>query len=147
VKLNGEQALSKGFSERMESAEKVLADPKIAATGTSVTQSLNSSLPYIGNSLISADRQQLEQAEQNFINAQLRRESGAAISPSEFANARKQYFPQIGDGEAVLKQKAENRRQVIQAMKQSASPYPLPAAGGTSIDDLKKKFNITPVNP
>jgi hypothetical protein len=38
--------------------------------------------------------QSQKQAEQNFINAILRKESGAAISPSEYKNAEKQYFPQ-----------------------------------------------------
>ena len=51
-----------------------------------------------------------EQAERNFVNAILRPESGAAISESEFANARNQYFPKIGDTPEVIKQKAENRR-------------------------------------
>jgi len=35
-----------------------------------------------------------EQAKKNFVNAVLRLESGAVISPSEFTNADKQYFPQ-----------------------------------------------------
>jgi hypothetical protein len=33
--------------------------------------------------------QQQEQAERNFINAVLRKESGAAIAPSEFMSAQK----------------------------------------------------------
>src|SRR5690606_20051733 len=45
-----------------------------------------------------------EQAERNFINAVLRRESGAAIADSEFENARMQYFPQPGDGPEVIEQ-------------------------------------------
>ncbi len=51
----------------------------------------------------------LEQAERNFINALLRRESGAAIADTEFESASKQYFPQAGDTPAVLKQKKDNR--------------------------------------
>jgi hypothetical protein len=39
----------------------------------------------------------------------LRRESGAAISPSEFDSAEKQYFPQIGEGEKQRAQKKANR--------------------------------------
>jgi hypothetical protein len=49
------------------------------------------------------------QAERNFVNAVLRRESGAAISPTEFDSAAKQYFPQPGDSQAVLAQKKANR--------------------------------------
>lgn len=67
---------------------------------------------YLPNILKSSDRQQLEQAEKNFLNAVLRRESGAVISPSEFANGAKQYFPQPGDTTEVLAQKKSNREMV-----------------------------------
>lgn len=39
--------------------------------------------------------QQYEQAKTNFVNAVLRRESGAKISDEEFDSAEKQYFVQI----------------------------------------------------
>jgi len=61
------------------------------------------------------------QASQNFINAQLRRESGAAIAPTEYENARKQYLPVAGDTPEVLRQKAENRRIVLEGLKQSSN--------------------------
>lgn len=64
----------------------------------------------------SAGQQQVEQARRDFINAVLRRESGAAIASSEFANADKQYFPQPGDSPAVITQKQQNRRLAIQGL-------------------------------
>lgn len=64
----------------------------------------------------SASQQQVEQAQRDFLNAVLRQESGASISPSEFDNARKQYFAQPGDDKATLAQKAENRRTAIAGM-------------------------------
>lgn len=64
----------------------------------------------------SDELKQQEQAERNFINATLRRESGAAISPSEFDSARLQYFPQPGDPVQVLAQKKQNRATAIQGM-------------------------------
>lgn len=57
----------------------------------------------------SPGQQQVEQSQRDFVNAVLRRESGAAISNQEFDNARKQYFPQPGDSEAVIAQKRQNR--------------------------------------
>jgi hypothetical protein len=51
------------------------------------------------------------------VNAVLRRESGAVISPEEFANAERQYFPQIGDSRPVIEQKARNRRAAIEGMR------------------------------
>ncbi len=58
--------------------------------------------------------QEINQAQRNFINAVLRRESGAAIAPSEFKNARKQYFPQPFDSAKTLALKSQNRNTVIQ---------------------------------
>lgn len=65
---------------------------------------------------------QQEQAERNFITATLRKESGASISPSEFATAEKQYFPRAGDTPEVLAQKKANRQQVLEGMKVGAGP-------------------------
>jgi hypothetical protein len=64
----------------------------------------------------SPGQQQAEQAQRDFLNAVLRRESGAAISPSEFTSASKQYFPQAGDSDEVLAQKARNRQIAVQTM-------------------------------
>lgn len=61
-----------------------------------------------------------QQAERSFVNAILRRESGAAIAPSEFASAEKQYFPQPGDDALVLEQKRRNRAVAIASMKAEA---------------------------
>lgn len=48
---------------------------------------------------------QFVQAETNLITAILRRESGAAIAPDEFVDARKVYIPQPGDDATTLAQK------------------------------------------
>jgi len=64
--------------------------------------------------------QAFDQATRNWINAILRRESGAVISQSEFTEARKQYIPQPGDKPAALKQKEEHRKLVMESFKQSA---------------------------
>jgi hypothetical protein len=63
-------------------------------------------VPYMFKS---DEYKQIEQAQRDFINATLRRESGAAIAPSEFENAQLQYFPQPGDTPEVVKQKQRNR--------------------------------------
>lgn len=83
----------------------------------------------------SEDFKLYEQAERNFINATLRRESGAAIADSEFENARKQYLPQPGDTQAVLDEKARNRAIVRQGLSREAGNAleadPLDSAFGT----------------
>ncbi len=64
--------------------------------------------------------QQFQQAEKNYINSVLRRESGAAIAESEFKNARGQYIPQPGDSPAVLAQKRNNRLLVQESFRKAA---------------------------
>ena len=68
---------------------------------------------FLPNSMKSADRQLIEQANRNFINATLRRESGAAISPSEFDSANAQYLPQPFDKPPALAEKSKNRQLVL----------------------------------
>jgi len=77
---------------------------------------------FLENWLLSSDYQKFDQARRDFINAQLRRESGAVISSEEFDNANKQYFPQPGDPPELLEQKRLNRKTVIDGMKRSAGP-------------------------
>lgn len=64
----------------------------------------------------SATQQKVEQAQRNFINAVLRRESGAVISDGEFANAALQYFPQINDDEATIELKRQSRQRATELM-------------------------------
>jgi len=70
----------------------------------------------------SGEQQQVEQARRNFISAVLRKESGAAIAPSEYANEEKKYFPQIGDTQKTIDQKQEARRLAIKALEAQAGP-------------------------
>jgi hypothetical protein len=76
--------------------------------------------------------QRAEQAQRNFVNAILRQESGAVISPSEFENAKQQYFPQPGDTPALIAQKAANRKTAIAGLSRSAGPSYAPAAAPNS---------------
>jgi hypothetical protein len=76
--------------------------------------------------------QRQSQAELNFVNAVLRKESGAAISQSEYDNAAKQYFPRPGDTAATLAQKAKNRQTAIQTMIRASGGAFQPPSGGSA---------------
>ena len=67
-------------------------------------------------------QQSTDQARRNFVTAVLRKESGAAISPSEFDNEAKKYFPQPGDSNLVVKQKQDARELAIKALEVQAGP-------------------------
>lgn len=130
--LNEGQAKANLFGARMAEAHKALTELEAGGTlrpGTmkGIAEGAASLTPFLGDKLAdkagsamnwtqSAKQQQVEQARRDFINAILRRESGAVIADSEFANADKQYFPQIGDSPAVIAQKQQNRLLAIQGL-------------------------------
>ena len=119
------------FGSRMFAADNILRrlEKKGETTGSIIKQGAES-LPVIGgaagmaaNYLASGDQQLVEQAQRDFINAILRRESGAVIADSEFANARRQYFGQPGDSPATLAQKQANRALAIKGMETEAGRH------------------------
>lgn len=120
-----EQAKAAGYAQRIQDAQGVfsgLTDKgyhrEAAGKDTALT-----SLPLVGGllkPLASGEYKQQEQAERNFVNAILRRESGSAIAPSEFESAEKQYFPRVGDTPEVLAQKDQNRNSALRSLKLEA---------------------------
>lgn len=122
--LNDTQAKALLFGSRMQEADKILetltgkyspaaVNAKVAAGEAPL---IGGAAGMIGNALLSEEGQQAEQAQRDFINAVLRRESGAVISAPEFANAAKQYFPQPNDKPATLEQKKKNRQLAIRGL-------------------------------
>lgn len=118
------QAKANLFGSRMLEADRILnelegkysplaVNAKVAAAEVPLVGGLAG---WAGNAMLGDSGQQAEQAQRDFINAVLRRESGAVISEPEFKNAAKQYFPQQGDSKAVLDQKRRNRQLAIQGM-------------------------------
>lgn len=121
-KQTGDQANAAIYARRMAEAEKTLARSDIQKALMSRQQIAQEAIPIVGNSLVSKEYQMADQAKRDFINAVLRRESGAAIAQSEFDNANKQYFPQPGDADEVLRQKARNRQIAIEGIANAATP-------------------------
>ncbi|MND21606.1 hypothetical protein D3C87_626210 [compost metagenome] len=117
-KLTESEGRNSGFYGRGIESQNILNS--LESEGTSVWNKTVGNLPVVGNFARSEDAQKYDQAKRNFINAVLRRESGAVISPEEFANAEQQYFPQPGDGEEVIIQKRRNRDTTIQGLKVSS---------------------------
>ena len=125
------QYLAGGYGGRMVQAEEVFAR---------LTGDINAMHPWrfkaerlVDDPYLQSDlMQSYMQAARNFINAQMRRESGAAIAPHEFENANKQYLPLPGDSEETSRQKAANRQYVTDTMVRSAGPaYEAPGAADT----------------
>jgi hypothetical protein len=118
--LTEQQANAVQFASRMKANNKVIDD--LFANGFNPAPV---NLKNIGNSLapnmLKGEKfQQYDAAKQNWIAAVLRKESGAAISQSEFTGANKQYFPQVGDAPSVIAQKSRLRKLAEDAMTTSA---------------------------
>ena len=142
--LNEAQGNATAYGMRMAEANKIITDlEKKGVTNTGAIRSAISGTvgltPFVGEKLgegvsammnplpgfmggPSSEQQQVDQARRNFITAVLRKESGAAISPAEFSNEEKKYFPQAGDTADVIAQKQAARNLAIQAMTVQAGP-------------------------
>jgi len=104
------QAKAALFGSRMQAAEAIFETLADKGVTTSIPGSrAGFGVGEVVNAIQPEERQQLDQAKRDFINAVLRRESGAVISMEEFANAEKQYFPQPGEGSKQKAQKKANR--------------------------------------
>ncbi len=138
--MNDEQSKAALYSSRMFNAEKILGDPSVVEAATSLKQQGMARVPIAGNFLVSDNFQKFDQAQRDFINAVLRRESGAAIAATEFANATQQYFPQPGDSAEKLAQKRANRIEAIRGIAAAAGP------GYRPDNTFDEKGNVVP-NP
>lgn len=119
-----DQERNAGFAVRMQDAHNSITlltkqFMKLGLLGQAAQQ-------YSPTFLKSKEGQMMEQAERDFVNAILRRESGAAISPTEFSSAKKQYFPQPGDSKEVILQKERNRLNALRGVSN---------ASGTALSD------------
>jgi hypothetical protein len=119
VKPNADQSKVAVFASRMEQAENNFSNlEKKNYDRASYSDAASRKLQP--ESIYSENQKLQDQAEGNFLNAVLRRESGAAISPSERDSGEKQYFPRAGDSAAVKEQKRQNRQLAINGFKAEA---------------------------
>jgi hypothetical protein len=142
--LTEAQGNATAFGMRMKESNELINDlEKKGVTNTGVIRSTIGGIvgmtPFVGEKMQqgvqsgmnvlptalggpSSEQQQVDAARKNFITAVLRKESGAAISPTEFYNEAQKYFPQPGDSDAVIKQKQNARETAIKAMEIQAGP-------------------------
>ena len=126
-----------GYAARLEQAEPTLKKVEAAIVKMnpmSFEAQLWADKPWAQ----STEMQQYAQAARNLINAVLRRESGAVISPTEFHEAQQQYLPVPGDKPETLKLKKENRELNMSMYKRGAGPayQSVTDAMGGSDDDV-----------
>ena len=121
-----------GFASRMEGANTALnsvmagPDGKVGTSDdydpTGYWDATARGVPLVGNALQSKEGQNYYQAMQDWVTANLRKESGAVIGVEEMENEITKYFPVPGDGPEVMAQKAESRRRAEAGMRGAAGP-------------------------
>ena len=137
--FNSDQNLAAGFATRMVKSIDTFGDLTKSGYDPSNMQDFAASnlpLGIRGFSLTDKGQQYLA-AKSNFITAVLRKESGAALLPSEFETEDIKYFPQPGDSDATIEQKRIARNTALESMK---------AASGGAFDYMQKKMTPADVD-
>ena len=143
-----DQSKSAGFAFRMKQSTNIFNQPAVdksgepildPKTGKPVTleqaygqpgkyQAIMRAIPSAGLTTglanVSEDvgRQQYRQAQENWVTANLRPESGAVIGVEEMEKEITKYFPQTNDAPKTIEQKARARRDTELAMTVRAGP-------------------------
>lgn len=119
--FTADQNKAAGFYKRMEDAGSVIgkleADPNFGVSGANRLLS-----DWSPNALRDENYQMYRQAQEDWVTANLRKESGAVIGAEEMEQEISKYFPQVGDGPQTIRQKANSRRNAELSMRQSAGP-------------------------
>lgn len=124
------QAKSAGFANRARDANAIIENignagrvqPGLIKRSLETIPLVGEGLGTMANITQSTDQQQIEQAQNDFVSANLRLESGAVIGTEEMQKERKKYFPQPGDSDRVIQQKAQSRANAIKSLEVGAGP-------------------------
>jgi hypothetical protein len=133
-----QQVLDGGYKVTVEDAKKIRI---LGALG-------------LGTLTLDPEAQRFYAAANNWIAAQLRQESGAAIAAQEYADAIEQYFPQAGDSRQVIEDKRALRETATRGMINSAGdafatlfPDAVPFITRTVKDEDGKEQVVEILNP
>jgi hypothetical protein len=148
AKPTEDQSKSAGFAFRMEQSTQIFNKPAVDKSGNPILdpktgkaltleqvygqpnkyQSIMRAIPTAGlttgiaNLSEDVGRQQYRQAQENWVSANLRPESGAVLGTDEIQKEIVKYFPQTSDDPETIAQKARARRDTELAVKVRAGP-------------------------
>lgn len=121
---------SAGYAGRMQNAEVILGKlPANADRAGLIERTARAAgQDAAANIGMSAARQQYRQAQEDWVRAKLRKESGAVIADTEMEREIQTYFPMIGDSAAVVAQKGRARQQAMEQMKTTSNRAKIPGS-------------------
>mgnify|MGYP000551270855 CR=1 FL=1 len=111
-KPTADQGKAAGFYDRMIASQGELDSLPKDFDPVSFYETAKSSF----NTTTSSDKQRYTQAQEDWVRAKLRKESGAVIGEEEMEGEVDIYFPRYGDGEEVIAQKQRARKVAERAM-------------------------------
>lgn len=127
AKVSDVERTAAGYANRMTASAEIMRGLEAKGVGKPEASEVAAGLTpgkearkIAQNVARSPDRQQFHQAQEDWVRAKLRKESGAVIADEEMDREIRTYFPQVGDSAAVIKQKADARRVAEEAMVKSA---------------------------
>lgn len=154
TKPSDQQLMTQNYLDRMRDASKTIGTLEKGGYTPGLAGALMDTpgkIPLVGGiygglahsatNMVYPERGQYMQAQDAWIIAKLRKESGAVIGKEEMDNERKTFFPQPGDSDAVIKQKANSRAAVERSMEQAAGGKRSQVAG-MSDEALRKALGI-----
>jgi hypothetical protein len=107
------QSAADAFYARATDANRVLN--QVEDSGTSIWNHFTPTWAQ------SSAGQAYDQARRQFTESYLRKDSGAAISDAEYANADRTYFPQPGDSAETVARKRQARQQILESLGQQGT--------------------------
>jgi len=126
-KMTTDEGKTALFADRAATAHDAITKAENINAGASgaIGGLIQQNLPAgAANVLVSGERGKSMDAQRAFINALLRRESGAAINAGEFTSYSKEYFPQLGDTPDQIEGKRKHRAEVIAGLaRESGKGY------------------------
>lgn len=117
MKLTESQSKDLGFYQRGVKALAKLDDDRSAAMSTPWNSTFGEAPFGLGNVLQTQSSRQGKQAAADFLSAILRKDSGAALTKSDFDIYSNIFMPQMGDDPDTLAQKKASREQSLQSLR------------------------------
>jgi hypothetical protein len=127
-----------------------------SSASPSVVAEIGRSLPLIGdiaaNTLNTSERQRVEAAQLDILDAALTLGTGAAYTKEQLQGYRKSFFPQLGDTQETIEEKAARLQNVIEAARIAAGRAAPQGGGGKYqvgqvIEVGGKRYRVTGGDP